>query len=77
MLVLTRHIDQGVRVFDVDGRYIAHIVVLGVERDRVKLGIEADPRFVVLRDELLGNNVEGAPAAFDVRNNGKAQQVAG
>lgn len=53
MLILTRKIDQGLRIFDVDGRYIGHVTVLGVERDRVKIGVEADPRFVVLRDELL------------------------
>lgn len=53
MLVLTRKIDQGLRIYDVDGRYIGHVMVLGVERDRVKVGIEAAPRFVILRDELL------------------------
>lgn len=57
MLILTRKVDQGVRLYDTDGRYIGHVVVLGVERDRVKLGVDSDPRFVVLRDEL----VEDAP----------------
>lgn len=55
MLVLTRKTDQGLRIFDVDGRYIGRVVVLGVDREngRVKLGVDADPRFVVLRDELV------------------------
>lgn len=53
MLVLTRRINQGFRIYDTSGRYMAHVLVLGVERDRVRVGIAADPRFVVLRDELL------------------------
>lgn len=53
MLILNRRIDQGIRIFDADGRYMAHVMVLGIERDRVKLGIDADPRFLVIRDELL------------------------
>lgn len=53
MLILTRRMDQGVRIFDDTGRYIGRFRILGIERDRVKLGIEADARFVILRDELV------------------------
>jgi sRNA-binding carbon storage regulator CsrA len=59
MLVLTRRIYQGVRVYDNDGRYMGRIVNLGVERDRVKLGFDVDARFTLIRDELL----EEAPPA--------------
>lgn len=52
-MILTRRIDQGVRLYDADGLYIGHITVCGVDRDRAKLGFDVDPRFVVLRDELL------------------------
>ena len=63
MLIITRRVDEGFRIYDVDGRYIGHVIVLGVERDRVRLGIDADPRFLVLRDELVaGAAKRGAPA---------------
>lgn len=50
MLVLTRRIDQGVRIGD------CRVVVLGVERDRVKLGFEAPEGVSILRDELAADN---------------------
>jgi len=52
MLILTRRTNQGVRLYDAGGLYIGHVIVLGVDGDRVKLGIQADSRFVVLRDEI-------------------------
>ena len=60
MLILTRKTDQGIRIYDADGRYMAHVMVLGVERDRVKVGIDADPRFLVLRDELVAEAAKEA-----------------
>jgi carbon storage regulator len=48
MLVLTRKIDQGIVI---SGNIVVR--VLGVERDRVKLGIQAPIDVVVLRQELL------------------------
>lgn len=50
MLVLTRRIDQGVRIGD------CRVVVLGVERDRVKLGFDAPLGTSILRDELAETN---------------------
>jgi len=73
MLVLTRRIGQGVRIYDADGRYIGHIVALGVTGERVKLGIQADSRFVVMRDELLA---PPAPSSEDVESIGKVSRVA-
>ena len=48
MLVLTRKIDQGIVI---SGNIF--IRVLGVERDRVKIGISAPRDVPVLREELL------------------------
>ena len=48
MLVLTRKIDQGIVIAG-----NIYIRVLGVERDRVKIGIEAPKEIPILRQELL------------------------
>jgi carbon storage regulator len=48
MLVLTRKIDQGIVI---SGNI--YVRVLGVERDRVKIGVSAPLDVTVLRQELL------------------------
>ncbi len=48
MLVLTRKVDQGIVIAG-----NIYIRVLGVERDRVKIGIAAPKEIVVLRQELV------------------------
>ena len=48
MLILTRKIDQAIVI---QGNIT--IMVLGVERDRVKLGIAAPADVAVLREELI------------------------
>ena len=48
MLVLTRKIDQGIVI---SGNI--YIRVLGVERDRVKIGIDAPMEIPILRQELV------------------------
>jgi carbon storage regulator len=63
MLVLTRKIDQGIVIA---GNIVVR--VLGVERDRVKIGISAPLSITVLRQELLerdanGSSKEGEPGA--------------
>jgi carbon storage regulator CsrA len=53
LLILTRKIDQSIII---QGNIT--IMVLGVERDRVKLGIAAPADVAVLREELVdANNV--------------------
>jgi carbon storage regulator len=47
VLILTRKIDQSIVI---DGKI--KIMVLGVEHDRVKIGIEAPANVAVLREEL-------------------------
>jgi carbon storage regulator CsrA len=48
MLILTRKIDQSIII---QGNIT--VMVLGVERDRVKLGIAAPENIAVLREELV------------------------
>ena len=57
MLILTRKIDQSIII---DGNIT--VMVLGVERDRVKLGIAAPAEITVLREELFDENAQ-APNA--------------
>ncbi len=52
-LILTRKIDQGIVISD-----NIYIRVLGVERDRVKIGISAPLEVTVLREELLDRDRE-------------------
>ena len=62
MLILTRKVNQGVRMYDETGRYMGRLLVLGVERDRVKFGFDVDSRFTFLRDEVAeraGKVLEG------------------
>ena len=47
MLILTRKIDQAIVI---QGNILVR--VLGIERDRVKLGIAADESIIILREEL-------------------------
>ncbi|HZP58444.1 MAG TPA: carbon storage regulator [Dehalococcoidia bacterium] len=47
MLILTRKVDQGIVI---SGNIVVR--VLGVERDRVKIGISAPGEITVLRQEL-------------------------
>ncbi len=52
MLVLTRKVDQGIVIAG-----NIYIRVLGVERDRVKIGIAAPKEIPVLRQELLEREI--------------------
>lgn len=62
MLILTRKIDQSIVI---DGKIT--VMVLGVERDRVKLGIAAPANITVLRDELVDDNAQNAPSPLRPR----------
>ena len=55
MLILTRKVDQGIVI---SGNILVR--VLGVERDRVKIGISAPGEITVLRQELCHEGEEGA-----------------
>jgi carbon storage regulator CsrA len=65
MLVLTRKIDQGIVISE-----NIYVRVLGVERDRVKIGISAPLDITVLRQELLDRDKDerGSVAAEHGRN---------
>jgi carbon storage regulator len=51
MLILTRKVDQGIVI---SGNIVVR--VLGIERDRVKLGIAAAEEIIILREELCQDN---------------------
>lgn len=57
MLVLTRKIDQGIVI---SGNI--YVRVLGVERDRVKIGISAPLEITILRQELLDRDAKESDA---------------
>ena len=57
MLILTRKIDQSIII-----QNDITIVVLGVERDRVKLGIQAPAEVAVLREELYTAEATDSPS---------------
>lgn len=54
MLILTRKIDQAIVI-----RGNILVRVLGVERDRVKLGICAPEEIIILREELCEGESSG------------------
>ena len=54
MLILTRKIDQAIVI-----RGNILVRVLGVERDRVKLGICAPEEIIILREELCERESSG------------------
>ncbi len=56
MLILTRKVDQGIIIAG-----NIHIRVLGVQRDRVKIGISAPLEITVLREELVANEGDTSP----------------
>ncbi len=56
MLILTRKVDQGIMI---SGNILVR--VLGVERDRVKIGISAPGEVTVLRQELWHEGEENQP----------------
>ncbi len=60
MLVLTRKIDQGIVIAG-----NIYVRVLGVERDRVKIGISAPIEIPVLRLELLDRDRNESKASAE------------
>ena len=62
MLILTRKIDQSIII---DGKIT--VMVLGVERDRVKLGINAPANVTVLREELVDESAAASTAPSPIR----------
>ena len=53
MLILTRKLNQAIVIND---KIVIHI--FGVERDRVKIGIEAPDDVRIMRQELLDREVK-------------------
>ena len=73
MLILTRKVDQAILI---EGDI--KVVILGVERDRVKIGIAAPPDVMVLREELCEEPpAENAPRPLRPRLAAPAVAVQG
>jgi carbon storage regulator CsrA len=66
MLILTRKVDQGIVI---SGNILVR--VLGVERDRVKIGISAPGEVTVLRQELWSEENANAPFEKKPQTNGE------
>ena len=67
MLILTRKVDQGIVI---SGNILVR--VLGVERDRVKIGISAPGEITVLRQELWHEGDAGSLERKEKTGNGPA-----
>ena len=70
MLILTRKIDQGIVIAG-----NIHVRVLGVDRDRVKIGISAPLEVTILRDELLERDQNAAEADNKNSNSNKSSNI--
>lgn len=70
MLVLTRKIDQGIVIAG-----NIYVRILGVERDRVKIGIAAPSEIPVLRQELLDKE-KAEPGNNSVNSNQRESAAA-
>ena len=70
MLILTRKIDQGIVI---SGNILVR--VLGVERDRVKIGISAPLEVTVLRQELLEREGKFDAEKYNRKNQDPASVV--
>ncbi len=74
MLILTRKVDQGIVIAG-----NIHVRVLGVDRDRVKIGISAPLDVTILRDELLerdANAQQGGKASTNSNKGGSVEDQA-
>ena len=69
MLILTRKVNQGIVI---SGNILVR--VLGVERDRVKIGISAPGEVTVMRQELWHEGEENQP--FERKTDGREPTTA-
>ena len=57
MLVLSRWVDEGIDLYDANGRKLATIMPVSIQGNKVRLGVQAVDDVKVMRSEL------GAPVA--------------
>lgn len=56
MLVLSRKLREGVVIVTPDGTRI-RVSVADIDRNKIRLGFEAPKDVMILRDELVGNEI--------------------
>lgn len=56
MLILTRRVNEGVIITDSDNNTLAKIVVVKIDKNQVKLGIDTPVCNEAYRSELYENN---------------------
>jgi len=54
MLVLSRKPDEKI-VLQVEGQKDIELTVVRIDHNKVRLGIQADPKVTILRSELVAN----------------------
>ena len=52
MLVLSRHVNEGITVTDADGNVVLEVVVVELSQGRVKIGFNAERSITVDRNEV-------------------------
>lgn len=52
MLVLSRHVSEGITVTDADGNVVLEVVVVELSQGRVKIGFNAERSITVDRNEV-------------------------
>ena len=58
MLVLTRKENESIVVLGEDEKPLCRIVVVRMQGNKVKIGVEADGRFDILREELWDDEIK-------------------
>lgn len=59
MLILGRDLGEKVNIYDKDRNLLAQIIVHAVRGKTIKLGFQAPPEVLILRDEIDKENVNG------------------
>lgn len=52
MLVLSRHVNEGITVTDADGNVVLEVMVVELSQGRVKIGFNAERSITVDRNEV-------------------------
>ena len=67
MLVLSRRVGESVVIGEGDTKVVVRVVAMDKSGQEVRLGFQADRRVAVLREELLGRDVDVDPKVMQER----------